>query len=286
MAGGPATVQPWRTSGSGWGAPPAGGAVPRTYSGGPGFVRIGGRPGAAVPPGAPPAPGGASGPVSTGGAWTPPPIPPGLYSPIRDAEAAVGKSGTEQALSGEQRQVTNQENNYATSLSQLGQREQQQKQAQQETLARLADSYKKLGARQEEGANAMGELSGGALIQSAMKRSANEGVTRKADEVAAANQAKADEANRGQLTVGNQQNLGALQETMLNQRNSQSLSEQLLRSTEGNEAASHGYGPEEAGGVRPYERGGGRGRGGFVRVGGRPAGASAGLLAALKKAGF
>jgi hypothetical protein len=183
------------------------------------------------------------------GPWTPPPIPPSLYSPELDVKGAEGKQASEQTLTGDERTRTDTENQFGINLSLLGQREQQQAQSAQETLARLADSYRKLGVKQEENANGIGELNGGALIQSAMKRSANEAVTRKADEVARGNQQQQNANERGKLVLGEEQAVGtggALTEAMANARQNQQQFQEGLQKYRASEAGAHGYKAPEA----------------------------------------
>jgi hypothetical protein len=210
---------------------------------GPGFVKIGGKvvggPTAAnvyrngaTPPG-PPTP------------WTPPPIPVGDYNPVRDNELAEGKLSTDQVLTGDERRQTNAENGYATNLTLLQQKEAAQKQTGQETLARLAEGYRKLGTRQTEGANAAGELQGGALLASALKRNANEGVTKGADERNLSEQLKADENQKGQISVDESQLVGpggSLTEAMQNARQALQQRDESIGMDKGVEAAKeHEY---------------------------------------------
>lgn len=178
------------------------------------------------------------------GPWTPPPIPAGSYNPIRDLELSEGKLATSQGLTGDERQQTNAENGYATNLALLQQRETAEKKTGQETLARLAESYKKLGNRQTEAANAAGELQGGALLASALKRNANEGVTKGADERNLSEQLKADENQRGQISVGESQLIGpggSLTEAMQNASQSEQQREEGIGTLKSNEAAANGY---------------------------------------------
>jgi hypothetical protein len=238
-------------------AGPAGGVVPyeRNFPGG-GFVRVRG----AAP--------GTQGVYPGSGPWQLPPIPPGYYNPMLDVQASEGKLGTEQTLSGLNRQKTDAENNYATNLGLLGQREADQAQKQKETLALLGESYKKLGVQQGGQANATGTLYGGAMISSAMKRAANEGSQKARDEAARAEQVQANQNERGRLSTQENQLLGpggSLLEAITNAERSQQLYGQNINTLKGTQAAEHGYTPEQAGGVVPYERN--YPGGGSVRVG-------------------
>jgi hypothetical protein len=190
----------------------------------------------------------------------PPPIPAGYYNPILDIQLAEGKAGSEQQITGLERQKTNAENTYATNIGLLKQKEEAQQQGAKETLGRLAESYAKLGARQSDQANAAGTLYGGALISARMKRAANEGVTRHADEVAneRALQQFADE--RGKLALAEQQLVGpggSLLEAMANARANQQLFATNIGTLKQKQAAEQGYKAPE----RPWS--------GNVRIGGR-----------------
>lgn len=178
------------------------------------------------------------------GPWVAPPVPAGSYNPIRDNELAEGKLSTEQGITGDERQRTNAENTYATNLQLLNEREASQKQTGQETLARLTESYKKLGAQQGEQANAKGTLYGGALIAAAQKRAANEDVTKASDERSLAETLKGDENDRGQLSVAEGQLLGpggSLVEAIQNARQAEQQREEGLGTLRSVEAAQNGY---------------------------------------------
>lgn len=217
-----------------------------------GAVRVGGRPGAAFAD------------PSQETAWQPPPVPAGYYNPIRDIELAEGQRGSEQSITGLDRQKTVGENTYATNLGLLAQREQQQQDSAKQTLARLAEGYAKLGARQGEQANKAGVVNGGALISATTKRVANEGVQKAADERAFAQQRQQLENERGRLATGENQLVGpggSLVEAIQNARTNQQAFANSVGTLKGNEAAAHGYRPPQ----RPWVKV----RGGSVRVGGK-----------------
>jgi hypothetical protein len=201
--------------------------------------------------------------------WQLPPIPPGYYNPSLDVQLSEGKLGTEQTLAGLGRQKTNAESDYATNLGLVKQRETDQLQKEKETLGLLGESYKKLGVQQGGQANATGTLYGGALISAAMKRAANEGSQKARDEAGRAEQKQANETEEGRL-VREESRLvgpgGSILEAIANAEKSQQLFGQNINTLKGTQAAEHGYTPEQAGGVVPYEYH--DPQGGFVRVGG------------------
>lgn len=169
-------------------------------------------------------------PFAQPGPWTPPAIPSSYYNPIRGIEDAEGARGSEQTISGLQRQKTDAENDYGTSVTQV---ESHGKELQE----RLAESYKKLGAAQDQQANTDGTLYGGALMASAMKRATNEGVQK------AANQ-KAEQDELGKLSVSENELLGpggSLTEALQNAGVNQQGFHEGIQTLEGTEAASNGY---------------------------------------------
>ncbi|HEY4451019.1 MAG TPA: hypothetical protein VGN13_05445 [Solirubrobacteraceae bacterium] len=223
-----------------------------------------GAPGARVRVGGAPASSSGYQSPSAAFAWQPPPVPAGYYNPILDIQQAEGKQGSEQQLTGLERQQTVDENTYATNLGLLGQREAQQQEAQKQTLARLAESYAKLGTRQGEQANRLGVVNGGALISSATNRAANEAVQKAADERTFAAQGQANENERGKLATQQSQLTGpggTLVEAIANNKQNQQLFEQGIGTLRSSQAAEHGYVPPQ----RPWVHE----RGGSVRVGGK-----------------
>lgn len=203
-----------------------------------GSYRVGGR------PAGPPA-------VTDGNAsWQPPPIPAGYYNPLRDIEAAEGKRGSQQTITGLQRQRTNAESDYGVNKSLIERKA-------QDSLKRISESFQRLGGRQEEGANRLGELHGGALLQAAAKRAANQQIANKPVE-----QAQQDELGRLAL---NEQRLigegGSITEALTNANSNEQAFGEGLDTLKRNEAAGRGYEPPE----RPWAQE----QGGAVRIGGR-----------------
>lgn len=214
-------------------------------------------------PGVPGAPGQNQDPQQNLG-WQPPPIPAGTYNPIRDIELAEGKRGSEQELTGLDRQRTNAENTYATNLGLLGQREGQHQMDAKQAIERIIESFTKLGARQGEQANVRGVLNGGTMLAAAGKRAANEQLSRRQADQAAARQRQADENERGRLATQQSQLTGpggSLTEAIQNARANQQAFAGSVGTLKGTEAAQHGYVPPQ----RPWTKT----RLGSVRVGGR-----------------
>jgi hypothetical protein len=246
MAGG---APPVYRPGASWSAPPGGFTPSESGGAGQGFARVGARPYQVDP--------------STMLGWQPPPPPPGTYNPIRDQELAAGNRETEQAIGRPERERTVAENDYGTRLGLLGQREAREQEVAKQTLARLAEGYAKLGTRQNERANQLGIVGGGAMIASATKRAANEGVQKAADERAFAQQRQADENERGSLATHLSQLVGpggSLVEAIQNAQANRQLSADNINAFKASEAGQHGYkGPQ-----RPWAGG----PGGWYRVGG------------------
>lgn len=99
--------------------------------------------------------------------YQPQPIPVGAYNPIRDIELQAGKRGLNNQIEDIGTAETRGNDSFV-----LGQ--QQAQQNRDRSLATLADSYRRLGVRQNEQANSAGVLRGGALMQAAAKRAANQ----------------------------------------------------------------------------------------------------------------
>jgi hypothetical protein len=179
--------------------------------------------------------------VGTPGQWPSPPIPAGYYNPILDIQLSEGKQGSEQQITGLERQKTNAETNYATNLGLLKQREEARAQQQKETLANLAESYAKLGVRQGDQANAAGTLYGGALISAAAKRAANEGATSARDREAYRQAVLGFQDEQGKLARAEQEQTGTLAEAIANARLNQQLFGQNINTLKQNQAAGQGY---------------------------------------------
>ena len=221
MAGAPAPVkEPFGSS------PYANGG---TYNGQPFGLTNAPKPGSTYPNGLPTVIAPHNGNAAAGiPGWAPKPPPAGSYSPYRDVEIATGKEATEQTEKGLERQGADNTANYTANLSELERKG-------QETLARLAESYKKLGARQGEQANSDGTLYGGALLASAAKRAQNEGVAKSADEAS-------QSAARGKLEAGFNQGQEAVREGIVNAGLTQQTAKEgveKVRNTEATELGSY-----------------------------------------------
>jgi hypothetical protein len=152
------------------GAAPVGGPRPAVRPGAlPRVVGVRAQPvsGAAPSPAAPATP--------PAGPWVPPPLPTGSYSPVRDVETQEATRGLGQ-LEGEVGTAQSRDTaDYATQKAEIEKTAGQQTEDFNRAQQALAQSFQRLGAQQQQGANRAGVLSGGALLQAAMKRAANEG---------------------------------------------------------------------------------------------------------------
>jgi len=117
--------------------------------------------------------------------WRPTPIPGGYYNPTVDAEQGATERGasdvTQEALTGLTRNNSDYqlakggfERSQQEGLADIGTARAQEQQDTQQALSRLSESYKRLAGKQEEQQNVGGVLQGGAALQAAQKRSANE----------------------------------------------------------------------------------------------------------------
>jgi hypothetical protein len=107
--------------------------------------------------------------------WAPPPWPPtGAFNPQRELEVGEAKRGLEQQELEGNTTRTRYGSAYATDMSEYDRQGREQTDAYNKGLALLAESYQRLGTRQTEAANKAGLLQGGALLQSAATRGANE----------------------------------------------------------------------------------------------------------------
>lgn len=217
-----------------------------------GSYRVGGAPAA---PHAPAAPAAGLGP-----------IPPGLYSPTRDVELVGGKAQYQQQRSKAERESGYAEDDFGinqaklgyqkgTGLEDIGTERTRQNEAAQKTLAQLAESYKKLGVSQEGQANKAGVLQGGALLQAAAKRAANEGKGRAETNLTLQHQLEDDtlrenrlkhsiEEGEGSNTRNSQRLLGGFGEDITNSNLNEHNFEEGIETTKGLEAVNeHAYDP-------------------------------------------
>lgn len=179
--------------------------------------------------------------------YQPPPIPTNYYNPARDVELGAGKRGAEDKLGEIGRNRGYAESDFTEGQENIGRERGQQNQDYQNALATLAESFKRLGVRQEEGANAAGLFSGGALLQAAAKRTANEGTRKKPLELTHSRQEENDNLGLARLTQAHQRTLEGLgsQQEILERENAQSQVD--ANYLKGQEAAGRGYVPP----VRP-----------------------------------
>lgn len=241
--------QPWNRFGSGVGAAPgAGGAVPRETSGQPPgtFVRIGGRPAAANPNAYTP--------------WDPsqaPAFPPsGSFNPSREIEGQEATRGLQQAEGQIGTSRSRDTADYFTQLSEIGRGEGQRTQDLQRNLGLLKQSYERLGTAQQEQANKAGVLQGGALLQAAAKRSANEGQERGKMQTAFDRAQEADQLQRAKLAregappdASNPLGGRAFQDLttqLANLQSNNAFFQQAQQSLAAQEAAERGFGGYQA----------------------------------------
>lgn len=135
---------------------------------------------------------------------TQPPIPAGAYNPIRDIELNAGKRGAQNTIEDFGTRESRGAANYLLSEEGVKRQESEQTQDRNTALQALQRSFQRLGVRQGEQANAAGVLRGGALLQSAAKRAANEGIGRTGIETTYNRQQEADQRQLGALALQRQ----------------------------------------------------------------------------------
>lgn len=207
----------------------------------------------------------AANPPYTGGLWTPqaPVTPSGAYNPSLDIELAAGKRGTQNTIEDLLTKGTRGENNFATDQSEVQREEGEQTAEHNRALAALAQSYQRLGGRQTEQANAAGVGRGGALLQAAQKRAANEGKAREPLDINYANQQAGDQRSLARLALGRQQEAEDIGTGTARAEREQNQFGIDTRTVEAREAANNGY--VDGGGV--MARTSVQPGAGFVRVG-------------------
>lgn len=116
------------------------------------------------------------GPVQTAaaGPWAPPPLPTGSYDPTRDIGVEESQRGLGQLEDQNSTSRQRASSDYATNVSEIGRRGQQRTADYQRAKDMLTQSFQRLAGSQEEGANQAGVLQGGAMLQAAAKRAANQ----------------------------------------------------------------------------------------------------------------
>jgi hypothetical protein len=120
-----------------------------------------------------------------------PPIPPDFYNPERQVALEQGQEQGRQTLEDIGTKRTRGESDYTLGVGETNREIGERDEGRQRALAQLQQSYARLGGQQEEQANSAGVLRGGALLQAAAARAANqgkanEGVNREADTAIAA----------------------------------------------------------------------------------------------------
>lgn len=141
------------------------------------------------------------------GAWTPqtPIIPSAAYNPTLDIELAAGKRGLGNTLEDLLTAGSRGDAGYALSTGEVERQRGEQTSEHTRALAALAQQYQRLGGRQTEQANAAGVSRGGALLQAAMKRKANEGKAREPLDINYQNAIAGDNRSLARLALAHQQ---------------------------------------------------------------------------------
>ena len=230
--------------------PGAEAAVAQAFPGGPAqhaaYVRAQshyvGRPG-----GAP-----AGGPSAGGGApWVPPPLPGGSFNPQRTIEGEESNRGLGQTEGEIATARSRGAADFATAASEIGRKETQQEQDYNRAKELLGQSYKRLGVSQEEGANRAGVLTGGALLQAAAKRTANQATeqgaadtnyhrTREGDALELAKLIREDAPPDASNPQGGR-NFQDLLTKLTNSQSNNAFFQKALQQLEGQEASERGY---------------------------------------------
>lgn len=193
--------------------------------------------------------------------WQPPPIPTGAYNPIRDIELNAGKRGLDNTLEELLTKDTRGQSNLLLNEGDIATRETQEGQNHDQALAAIASSFKKLGVRQGEQARSAGVTRGGALLQSAAKRAANETKTREPVDQTYTRQQAADQTNRAQLILNRQREAEDDANATARAEREQAQFGVDTQTLEGREASDNGYtSPVSHLSIQPGA--------GFVRVGG------------------
>ncbi len=185
-----------------------------------------------------------NGPVGPPGPWAPPSIPLGSVNPLRAVEVQAGQRGLTQyeADAGTKQGRGNED--YARALEQIGTREGREKQDYEHAGQQLRESFQRLAGRQGEQANSAGVLRGGAVLQAAQKRAANETKGREGQTLAYQRQQQADQEARGEATRGHERGLADLGTGLLNAQSNQTFFANSQGTLEDREAADQGVEPQ------------------------------------------
>lgn len=195
--------------------------------------------------------------------FQPPPIPTGAYNPIRDIELNAGKRGLSNTLEELLTKNTRGQSDYLLGEGDLSNRETEEGQNHDQALSQIADSFRKLSVRQGEQANASGLTRGGALLQAAAKRAANEAKTRQPVDQSYTRQQGADQKARGQLALQRQRESEDIASASARAEREQGQFGVDTQTLEAREASDNGYtSPVSHLSIQPGA--------GFVRVGGPP----------------
>lgn len=140
-----------------------------------------------------------------GPAWTPPPIPAGAYNPIREIELDAGKRGTSNTIEDLGTKESRGQANYLLGSEGIARERAEQAEEHQKAVDSLQRGFARLGVRQTEQARGAGVLRGGAVLQSAAKRAANQQLQQTGLDTAFQRQTGADDRQLGALTLSRQQ---------------------------------------------------------------------------------
>lgn len=193
-------------------------------------------------------------------------IPQSYYDPKWTEQLDAGKRESEHSIEGLETRNRHGEQDYGIGLSELehnksnalanlGTTRTRQNENATKALAALAESYKKLGVRQTEGANTAGVLQGGALLQSAMKRAGNEGIQKQGIDQTLQRQLQDDTTQEARVKEGDENAIGRLLRTR--EREGENINESEIpyakesitnfekgiKREQGREAANNGYEP-------------------------------------------
>lgn len=191
------------------------------------------------------------------------PLPAGTYNPERDLKITASGTGQEQLEQQDQTALTRNVDDYHTAVAELQQREGWQADDFAKAGALLSKQYATLAGNQEQGAAKAGVVSGGALLQSAAKRAANQTDDSGKQQTARDRQIAQNQQSRARLEREGAPPpiAGSLDPENLAQggREFQNLATHLAnarvnnaefvrgeQSLEGQEAADHGYSPPAA----------------------------------------
>lgn len=212
-------------------------------------------------PGYKPPPGPGSAPYS----YEAPPVPAAAYNPTLDIELEAGKRGTANTIEDLLTKRARGDAGFAIDQGELQRQEGEQAGAHDRALKAIAQGFQRLGVRQTEGANAAGELRGGALLQAAQKRAANEAQARQPVDISYAQQQDANRRTLARLALAHQQE-GEDTSTGIGRAEREQTQFGIdTKKVENREATNNGY-LDSGGVIARMSRQPGAG---FVRIGGR-----------------